>query len=269
MAAEKWTEAELTEMLRHRYSGHKWAFAAQVPNATGMKKTRTCDGIAMGLWPSEGLHLHGFEVKVSRSDWRKEMQDVTKSSAFSVYCHYWWIVAPKEAVKLEELPADWGLLSPVTANRVLRVQKPATFKATPEQPTVELLAGIFRACCQNSVSARELESARSEGYREGLKAADSRAKSSGDSELIRLRRLVKDHEEAVAEFEEASGVPFRNWNSTTVGKAVAMAMNVKTTTSLRDELANANRKLQDLALVSKQTLDGLTELIQEQGKCDT
>lgn len=65
--------AELEVLLRERYQGRDWAFLLQVPDGTGMAKSRTADALAMGLWPSKGLNLHGFEVKASRSDWLAEL----------------------------------------------------------------------------------------------------------------------------------------------------------------------------------------------------
>ena len=140
---KKHTDRSVPTLLRDKYSGQAWAFISQVPNATGMAHSRTCDGLAMSLWPSKGLHLHGFEVKVSRSDWLSEIQDLSKSFAFSRYCHYWWIVAPKGIVKLEELPEQWGLQE-VTASDNIRVKKPASL-LTPELVGPEFLAGLFRS----------------------------------------------------------------------------------------------------------------------------
>ena len=33
---------------------------------------RYADAIAMNLWPSRGLAVHGFEIKISRGDWQRE-----------------------------------------------------------------------------------------------------------------------------------------------------------------------------------------------------
>lgn len=56
--------------------------------------------------------VHGFEIKVSRSDWLSEHRTQGKKSApWRSYCNYWWIVVPRrDIVKPEELPAGWGLL---------------------------------------------------------------------------------------------------------------------------------------------------------------
>ena len=60
--------AELMKLLRGRHPAHCWAFFENVPNATGYAQRRTADAVAMALWPSLGLELHGFELKISRGD---------------------------------------------------------------------------------------------------------------------------------------------------------------------------------------------------------
>lgn len=107
------TADEIIHMLRQRFAPREFAFIEQVRNGTGWaKRARTADAIAMSLFPSKGLHLYGFEVKVSRSDWIKELKDLEKSDGIGRYCDYWVIAAPDGIVRIEELPEKWGLMVP-------------------------------------------------------------------------------------------------------------------------------------------------------------
>lgn len=203
----KWRAEEILALLRTKHSGQEWALATEVPNATGFDKTRSCDALAMSLWPSKGLHLHGYEIKVSRNDWLTEMQDVSKAAAFARYCHYWWIAAPSNVVKLEELPADWGLVCPTNSDN-LRVKKPATL-TTPEPPDVQLLAGVFRACARMP-SALATQRAYDDGRRDAKKHHDEPTKriledagNASKRELERLRQRVE-------RFERRAGVDISN-----------------------------------------------------------
>ena len=63
------TESDLTDALKARFCLPAWAFFPAVRNAAGFDANRTADGIAMSLWPSRGLEVYGFEIKVSRGDW--------------------------------------------------------------------------------------------------------------------------------------------------------------------------------------------------------
>src|SRR5580704_8704369 len=85
----------IVEALRKKYCPPAGAFIEQVPDGTGGYKRRTADGLGMLVWPSRGLELHGFEIKVARGDWLKELKDPTKAEAFSLHCDRWYVVTAK------------------------------------------------------------------------------------------------------------------------------------------------------------------------------
>lgn len=107
------TTEELESLLRKHLGPDQWALFFSVSNATGYRKCRSADAIAMGLWPSAGMEVHGFELKVSRGDWLRELKQPDKSTEIARYCDRWWLVVGDAAiVKDGELPAGWGLLAP-------------------------------------------------------------------------------------------------------------------------------------------------------------
>lgn len=195
---------EIIAALRDRYPTGKgeWSFFTEVPNGTGSNKDRSCDALAMNLWPSKGLVLHGHEVKASRSDWQKEMQDPSKAEAFARYCDYWWIVAPKGVLKLEELPTDWGWICPLESGST-KVRKPAN-KRTPELWTREFLAGLMRSISKADSLEKAVREAQNKHYQLGYKAGlDVGQKAiERDWEKDRLKRRVEELEELVGEFEK-------------------------------------------------------------------
>lgn len=111
------TERTVLDALRSRHApkerggnGPEWAFVEHVRNAAGFNANRTIDAMALGLWPSRGMELQGYEVKVSRADFRREIADPAKMDAFAHVLDRFWIVAPKGIVPANELPSTWGLL---------------------------------------------------------------------------------------------------------------------------------------------------------------
>jgi hypothetical protein len=64
--------ASMEGLLAARYCAPAWAIFYEVANATGANGSRYADAVAMSLYPSRGLELHGFEVKKSRWDWVRE-----------------------------------------------------------------------------------------------------------------------------------------------------------------------------------------------------
>jgi hypothetical protein len=52
----------------------------QVGDATGADVGRHADVVVMGLWPSRGLKLMGFEIKAGRGDWLGELRTRARRS---------------------------------------------------------------------------------------------------------------------------------------------------------------------------------------------
>ena len=102
----------------------------------------------MDLWPSKGLLLHGHEVKVSRSDWLRELKEPEKAAEFMPYMNCWWlVVSDPRIVRPGELPDDWGLLA--MRGGLLAVQKPAP-KREAKPLTRRRLAALLRAVAQTA-----------------------------------------------------------------------------------------------------------------------
>ncbi|MHB1942265.1 MAG: hypothetical protein ACYCP0_04300 [Acidiferrobacteraceae bacterium] len=133
--------SEIKALLRARYSAPEWALLFEVGNATGVQQRRWADAVAMSLWPSRGLAIHGFEIKVSRRDWVKELKSPEKSAPVQEYCDHWWIVAPEGVLREGELPPTWGLLT-ATRDQLAIATPAATLPAQPVDRS--FLAALLR-----------------------------------------------------------------------------------------------------------------------------
>jgi hypothetical protein len=103
-------QPSLWDLLERRYGVDQgWLLFYEVPNRTGFKGDRSADALALSTWPSQGICLHGFEVKRSRSDLLKELRDETKAAAFKRYCHYWWLtISDTKLAEGVEVPDSWA-----------------------------------------------------------------------------------------------------------------------------------------------------------------
>lgn len=227
-ATSRLTTSEVTEALRNRYKpktehmvADKWAFIQEVRDDAGHRARRSCDAIAMGLWPSEGLHLHGHEIKVSRSDWLKELNDPGKATTFSRFCHYWWIVAPAGIVVLDELPATWGLMV-VNESHVVKVKRPATFNKKPDPVSYGFLASLLRRSLEQDEVLAKVRRAKQEGHKEGVASMQWRIDDLEKRQAKREEQRQGDAVKAVSEFEKASGIRLSAWNAARLGEAAAM-----------------------------------------------
>ena len=147
------TEAAVTDALHARYSqvhgnGRRYAVAAGVRSHAGFDARRTADYVAMDLWPSKGLALHGHEIKISRSDWLRELKEPEKAAEFIPWMNHWWLVASDPRIVRDgELPEGWGLM--VMRGPLLVVARKAPRRdARPLTPT--RLAALLRAVAQTS-----------------------------------------------------------------------------------------------------------------------
>ncbi len=141
------TERDMLDLLHNRYSfdggnGARYACAEHVRNGAGFDANRTADFIAMDLWPSKGLHLHGHEVKVSRADWLRELADPAKAAAFMRYMDRWWLAVPDERIVRNDLPEGWGLLAQRGSRLIAVVPAPLL---QPEPIPRSLLAPLLRS----------------------------------------------------------------------------------------------------------------------------
>jgi hypothetical protein len=155
----KCTERQVLDALGQRYAirygnGERYAYAEHVRSHAGFDARRTADAIAMDLWPSKGLGLFGHEVKVSRSDWLRELKDPTKADEFKRYMDRWWLVAPEGVASRAEMPAGWGLMVLVAGTPYLRVVKPAPKLRPPAMPKT-MMAAFLRAVAKTT--RREVE----------------------------------------------------------------------------------------------------------------
>lgn len=115
----KFKAEDLVRMLRDKYKnpnaygGVDYVVLEQVPNGTGFAQAyRWIDAVLFSLIPSKGLYRSAYEIKVSRSDLIRELQNPEKHRWCQEYFHEFWFVCPKEIVQDGEIPNGIGLMCP-------------------------------------------------------------------------------------------------------------------------------------------------------------
>lgn len=199
------TTATVRDMLRKRYAAPEWALMEEVAPETG-GGTRYADAIAVNLWRSRGHAVHGFEVKVSRSDWLRELKAPEKAEPLFRYCDHWFIVAPKGVVKDGELPPTWGLLE-VRASGLVAIKAAPKLEAQPI--TRAFFASMMRRGYELLDRAAELKivGARAE-IEERVRAEVARRVQDSTRELHELKRHLQDLKDATGiEVSRYTGPP--------------------------------------------------------------
>lgn len=198
----------LVDMLRARYPTAEYAFFAELRNGTGWSGvTRTADAVALSLWPSRGLELLGFECKLSRSDWKRELAEPAKAEAIQQYCDRWWIVVSDASFVHEaELPPTWGLLA--ATKGLEEGSKLKVVKAAPKLEPKPLTRKIFASMLRNFADAREAD------FNQRLQPMIAEARKADrpriEADYERLKTMHEELAAAVTKFEDASGLSVRH-----------------------------------------------------------
>ena len=139
------TAADIRAALRRRYSQPEASIAFEVAKSTGSGANRHLDAVAMELWPSRGFALHGIEIKVSKSDWKREKENPATAEEIARFCDYFWVAAPKGMIPVDDVPLAWGLLEYDPDKGELKQAKPAKANEHVQPIGKPFLAAMLRA----------------------------------------------------------------------------------------------------------------------------
>lgn len=188
--------AHARTLLHKRHPAPEWALLEEVaPNTGG--GTRYADAVAVNLWQSRGYAVHGFEIKVSRGDWLRELKRPEKAEEVMAYCDFWWIVAPAGVVKDGELPLGWGHLE-VRLASLYQTTKAEKRDAKPI--TRAFFASLMRR------GNESIEQRAETIHRAAVQRAKQAAQAAIDQQAAFARRELHHLEERVEAFEKATGL---------------------------------------------------------------
>lgn len=253
---KKWTEEILIEFIENTYGQDKgWLVLDHVrSHVSGF--ARTADAVAFGMWPSRGQLIMGFEVKISKGDWQRELFMPEKADEIAQYCDKWWIVAPPGLISIDELPEKWGLLEPARKN--LKIIKQAQDLETEfQQLPRQFVSCIFRRFVEK-VKKPSRDDLRNE-YRKGLtEGVDRAAMLDLDEATKRIVQDYKNLKERVEKFETTSGIDVGERNFLLQYQAENLKWLLENTKNLQGDLPQTINNL-------KKTLTTLEEARKHMG----
>lgn len=235
----------LAGLVMQAYPSPEWAVFLEVSNSTGFQAKRRADAVAMGVWPSRGHALVGFEFKEDRRDWLREKNDPAKADVIAADCDCWYVVAGAEKiVKLDELPAPWGLYVANEDRSRLKCVKPPVPFADRDKSTIRrrFAAAMLRKVSETTVARVELNRIVDERVKEAV------ARTTDGRERDGLQRRVEELEKILATFREHAGVDLEDWRgSENISKAVSAVMQgenyLRDLTHARDRLSAAAKEI--------------------------
>ena len=205
----KLKSSDIRAAMAKRWAAPEWAIMWEVGQGTGGNSGRYADAVMMSLWPSRGLELHGVEIKVSRSDWKREAADPSKAEAVARYCDRWWVhTTPGVVDDISDVPPAWGLRE-WTGKRWDTLREAE--KTTADPVTRPFLAALLRRAdgAMKSLMDEAMREARAAHYDEAEKQRQRFAETV-DKEVERRTARLSEAAENVAKFEAAFGSA-RSW----------------------------------------------------------
>jgi hypothetical protein len=218
---------EVLARLRDRYKAPEYAFFTEISSGTGYNRGQRADCLSIGLWPSRGMHVTGFEVKVSRGDWLAEKRNPKKAEAIAAYCDFWYLVVGDPAIvfDINEIPDNWGLIVP--HGRGLSVKKEAV-KLVSRPLDKDFVIALSRDVHRASASRAEIESAVKKASEDAYERGKKQGTQSAAYRLPILEKQLTELKYTVQQFEATSGIKLDSWdykNPEKIGNAVRILLN--------------------------------------------
>lgn len=104
------TANDILVHLNDMYSDpNQYVCAAEVSPRTGAWERRI-DFLVMNCYDSEQLKIQGYEIKISKSDLKRELEDPDKHAVFFDAIDFYWLIAPKQVIdNIDLIPPKWGI----------------------------------------------------------------------------------------------------------------------------------------------------------------
>ncbi|RVT91365.1 hypothetical protein EOD42_22180 [Rhodovarius crocodyli] len=195
---------DICDALRRRYPAGECVLVFEVADGTGFNVKRHADAVMMNMWPSRGLSIEGFEIKVSKQDLKRELLEPAKAEAIAQYCDCWWLVVPQSmSVEPDDIPVAWGLMK-VGADLKITVSRQAARHQRQDILPRHFVAALLRA--GQAIQVRSHDAAVREAVERELKWKMDAAKE-------RLERGATGAER-ISAILDAAGVQIDGWKNT-------------------------------------------------------
>lgn len=213
--SEPITAHDLRAALKQAHPGDEYVTLFEVPARTGRAPEARADALVVSLWPSRGIELCGFELKVDRGDWLAELKAPAKAETVARHCDRWCVFATAGVVKAAELPLGWGLWE-LQADRTIRRTVIAPLREAEPIPRA-MLASLLRARAR--LDADDLCALQAQFRREWERARQQRAPDAEHAdaptreETFAVQRALQSLDEihAATGIDLRSHVPTRAW----------------------------------------------------------
>ena len=139
--SDKQKTRQIIELLKHRHQPPEWAIFVELNLRTGFNSQR-CDFFAFDMWPSKNFWRIAYEIKVSRSDFSKELSDPSKRQVSEELANECFFATPASLLRIDEIPEGWGLVEVTKGG--LRKKKHAKQRTENDSVPIDFVAAVSR-----------------------------------------------------------------------------------------------------------------------------
>ena len=170
---------------------NQYVCAAEVSPRTGAWERRI-DFLVMNCYDSEQLKIQGYEIKISKADLKRELEDPDKHAVFFDAIDFYWLIAPKQVVdNIDLIPPKWGVRA------VWRDESGKLISRTVRKPTClhdeqmysRKIRKTFMASFCRAISKQSLTKAK---LHEQQRSLEEEIRKKVESELTNGGRIVSD-----------------------------------------------------------------------------
>jgi hypothetical protein len=108
----------------------------------GVNPERAIDLFVMHLWPSKNFYRIAYEIKVSKSDFTKELANKEKRAPFTRFANQFFFVTPSGLLDHDKIPPECGLIEVTGQYHYLKTVINGPYYDNP--PTWAFIAAIAR-----------------------------------------------------------------------------------------------------------------------------
>jgi hypothetical protein len=249
--ARRVSAGELTAEIRRRYEPPEWFVEGELTLGS-----RRLDLVAFGCWGQR--RIVGFEIKVERGDWLRELGDFRKSEEWCAVVDAFYLATVPGVVKGDELPEGWGLLE-LAGSRLMtrrhattRTDPPATF---PRELATRLLSR--RAQAESTQNFQENWKIREQAMKDAEASARQRLEAEYERDAETAERIAREHREIFL----ALGVRPSEWHAheRAIRAAGIFAAATTTNVGLKEQLDRGAESFERMAKQMREASGSLVE----------
>ena len=140
------TESSICEAIKRKIHRRVWFEQMRIGVGYGENAERRIDLFGVAVEKSEQYARTAIEIKLSRSDFTREMRKPAKRQWVELHCNEHYFAAPEGMLKYDDLPYGWGLLevgSYADGRLYITVKHDCLFMETG-RPTWRFVASLAR-----------------------------------------------------------------------------------------------------------------------------